>query len=284
MLRVACCATAISIVVTTSSVGVAAEGAKDAPKLDVRVPDARVQAWFWSFPQGRPERQTRDRKRSDRKKKKKRVSKRFLLFSGSDLWREGNFLYGGMLWAPSGLDRDSLVVKLITTRGYYRYRSGTLGNASVVGALYATSVMPGVRFTRGGVTAFVFAGLDYQVHVLSRDDPGNDIRGRHSGVRIAADLWYQPTPVTMLAVSATLTSIDQAYAMRTAYGWRVLDRFWLGPEAVVYGASNYQQLRIGAHFTGLDFLWLQWQAAVGYAVDDDGNRGVYVRLGTSDRW
>ena len=182
---------------------------------------------------------------------------------------------------------DALAIKNLSFDSYLRQKATELaeedreatGRVAIV-----MSVMPGVRFTRGGVTAFIFAGLDYQVHVLSRDDPGNDIRGRHSGVRIAADLWYQPTPVTMLAVSATLTSIDQAYAMRTAYGWRVLNRFWLGPEAVVYGASNYRQLRVGAHLTGLDFLWLEWQAAFGYAADDDGNRGVYVRLGTSDRW
>jgi cellulose biosynthesis protein BcsS len=30
----------------------------------------------------------------------------FLLFGGTDLWRYGNFLYGGAVWAPSGLDTD----------------------------------------------------------------------------------------------------------------------------------------------------------------------------------
>ncbi len=30
----------------------------------------------------------------------------FLLFGGTDLWRYGQFLYGGALWSPAGLDRD----------------------------------------------------------------------------------------------------------------------------------------------------------------------------------
>jgi len=29
-----------------------------------------------------------------------------LLFAGSDIWRDGAFLYGGSLWSPAGLDAD----------------------------------------------------------------------------------------------------------------------------------------------------------------------------------
>ena len=31
---------------------------------------------------------------------------RFLLFSGVDLWRDGQFLHRGLLWSPHGLDRE----------------------------------------------------------------------------------------------------------------------------------------------------------------------------------
>jgi hypothetical protein len=30
----------------------------------------------------------------------------FLLFGGTDLWRYGQFLYGGTLWSPGGLNSD----------------------------------------------------------------------------------------------------------------------------------------------------------------------------------
>jgi len=205
-------------------------------------------------------------------------------FSGTDLWRQGAFLYGGSLWAPAGLDHDGVVVKLFATRGYYRYRSGTLGDATVTGAMYAASIMPGLRFSRGGVTVNMHAGLDYQVHVLAPDDPGSGTRGRHVGLRTAVDLWHQPTASTMVTAAATLTTIASAYAVRGAFGWRLLERFYLGPEAIVYGAANYRQLRIGVHVTGLNLLRLEWQAGVGYALDDDGHRGVYLRLSVSDKW
>jgi hypothetical protein len=30
----------------------------------------------------------------------------FLAFTGTDIWRYGAFLYGGLLWSPAGLDAD----------------------------------------------------------------------------------------------------------------------------------------------------------------------------------
>jgi hypothetical protein len=29
-----------------------------------------------------------------------------LLFAGTDVWRDGAFLHGGLLWSPAGLDVD----------------------------------------------------------------------------------------------------------------------------------------------------------------------------------
>jgi hypothetical protein len=29
-----------------------------------------------------------------------------LLFAGTDIWRDGAFLYGGELWSPAGLDHE----------------------------------------------------------------------------------------------------------------------------------------------------------------------------------
>ncbi len=31
----------------------------------------------------------------------------YLLFTGSDLWRNGAFTYGGLLWSPGGLDQKA---------------------------------------------------------------------------------------------------------------------------------------------------------------------------------
>jgi hypothetical protein len=204
--------------------------------------------------------------------------KRVLLFSGNDVWRQGSFLYGGVVVAPFGLDSDGAVIKLLTANGFYRYRSGAFDNATVIGAMGAIAVMPGVHFSRGGITMTVYAGFDYQNHRLSLEDFGNPARGRHTGARIAAELWAEPTPQTMVAGSAMLSTIGSSYAVRLAAGWRLFDLAYLGPEALVYGARNYRQWRVGAHVTGLKVKKMEFQAAVGYAQAHDHTNGVYVRI------
>ena len=58
-----------------------------------------------------------------------------MLFATTDLWRQGGFAHGGVLWAPKGLDREGPVLKLMFGGGVYHYRSGALGNADVRGEL-----------------------------------------------------------------------------------------------------------------------------------------------------
>ncbi len=50
----------------------------------------------------------------------------FLLFAGTDLWRYGDFFYGGALWSPAGPNSDGFTVKLLLNGGRYSYNSGDL--------------------------------------------------------------------------------------------------------------------------------------------------------------
>jgi hypothetical protein len=145
-----------------------------------------------------------------------------------------------------------------------------------------------VQFKRQSFTVALYGGIDFQTHRLSMFDPGNDLQGRHVGFRGAIDVWVEPTPRSMVTASATMSSIGSTYAARVAAGRRMLDRFYLGPEAIVFGGEDYSQVRIGLHMTGLKvrvFGWrFEWQGGLGYAVDDDRNRGPYARLGVLWRY
>ena len=48
----------------------------------------------------------------------------FILFSGRDLWRNGVFAYGGVLWAPNGLETKGFMLKTLLSGGAYRYDPG----------------------------------------------------------------------------------------------------------------------------------------------------------------
>src|SRR5262249_31438679 len=69
----------------------------------------------------------------------------YLWFSTTDLWRQGGFSHGGLLWAPNGFDRDGVVLKLMLGGGVYRYTSGALGNVNVRGEELAGALLPGWR-------------------------------------------------------------------------------------------------------------------------------------------
>lgn len=170
---------------------------------------------------------------------------RLLLFSGADVWSNGAFAHGGLLWSPNGLDREGFTLKTVLSGGSYDYHSGALG-AQVDGREFVAQVLPGWRFKRDRFEAKVYFGLDVQDHRLSPDDPSSKLRGTNIGARTAIDIWYEPTPATMIAADGSVSTIVNSYSLRAAYGWRVFSRFYLGPEIQTFASDDYRQLRVGA--------------------------------------
>lgn len=215
---------------------------------------------------------------------------RFLLIAGTDAWRNGGFAYTGAMWAANGLDNEGFVFKAALGGGLYRYHSDALGGIEVTGYKTDASLLPGWHFRRGDLFVTVLAGLDWQRHKLLPDDPTAGLRGNYFGARGTIELWYQPTSKTMLAGDASTSTIGPSYSGRLAYGWKLLDSFYTGPEISAFTSNgNYQQYRAGIHITGLRFSsfsrqyaqWLnfEWSAGLGFAHDSDRRESVYVKLG-----
>jgi hypothetical protein len=205
---------------------------------------------------------------------------RYLLFSSTDIWRHGGFTHGGLLWAPWRLARDGPVLKLMFGGGVYHYLSGALGNADVLGVETAGSIQPGWRIVRESFTATVFLGADFQRHRLTPDDLSAGLRGNYAGVRTGFELWVQPTDMTMIAADASLSSIGPSYNARLAAGWRMFDRFYVGPEIQGFAADdNYKQIRAGLHITGFRTLNFEWSGGLGWAEDSDHRGSLYAKLG-----
>ena len=207
------------------------------------------------------------------------AQQQFLLFSGADLWRNGGFAHGGVLWSPDGVDRDGFTLKVMFNGGEYRYRSGALA-ADVTGLAGAVAVLPGWRFSSGKLIVTAFGGLDLQYHRLLPDDPSAGLRGGYAGLRVGFDLWYEPSNTTMVAVDASASTIGPSYGGRAAYGWRVFDRFYLGPEVGGFTSNgNYSQVRGGIHITGFKTEQVEWSGAVGWSSDSDRRGSLYGRMG-----
>lgn len=207
------------------------------------------------------------------------------LFTGSDLWRHGSFIYGGLLWSPEGLDRDGLTFKIIISGGAYRYTSGALGNATVRGRQAAGQVSAGWRFKWQRSELKVFVGPDYRSHELTPNDPSASLRGAKIGVRSAFEFWTEPDADSMLAINGSWSTISSRnYALQAQIGWRALESFYVGPEGLVNASENYRQYRLGLHVTGLRMHWTEWSAGSGIAFDSDNRSGAYLRVGASTRF
>lgn len=207
----------------------------------------------------------------------------FILFSGRDIWRNGVFMHGGVLYAPAGFEQDGLLLKVMSSGGVYRYFSGATGER-IYGVENTVQVLPGWRVKRGDLEAKVFMGIDIQHHRLWPNDPSNTLQGRGWGLRIAVDLWYEPTLRTMAAMDFTMSTVSTSPYVRAAAGLRVLDeQFYFGPEIAYFGSDGYRQLRLGFHFTAMKTGEQEWTAAGGFARDTDRQSSPYVRLNLMQR-
>jgi Cellulose biosynthesis protein BcsS len=207
-------------------------------------------------------------------------SDHYLLFGGSDLWRSGGFLHGGVLASPGGLLHEGFTFKLLFGGGVYRYQTG---GTEIRGETALAAAMPGWRFKYDRLEITAVAGLDVQAHHLTPDDPGNKMRGTHAGLRVGADLWYQPNDAMMVAAAVSASTIGPNYWTRVATGWRLLDWAWVGPEALALGGSNYQQVRLGVHATAFKTGQIEWSTGFGYVHDSDHHAGLYGRIGLLTR-
>lgn len=205
-----------------------------------------------------------------------------LYFSGADLWSSGNFVHGGLLWSPGGLAREGFTLKLLAGTGTYRYHSGAVG-AEITGTQMLGSVMPGWRLVYDHFELTAYAGPDIQDHRLSPGDPGNRLQGTLAGVRVGADLWWEPLASTMLAGNISASTIGSGFSARLATGWRAFDAAWLGPEVQLLGDTSYRQYRLGAHISSFRTGAFEWSAGAGYQVDSDRRTGFYGRIGILTR-
>jgi hypothetical protein len=207
----------------------------------------------------------------------------FLLFAGTDLWRYGAFAYGGTLWSPAGLDADGFTLKMLLNGGAYTYTSGDL-NTDIDGKMISAAILPGWRITRNGLTVSIFVGPVVQDYRLTPNDPGSSLQGFYGGAQLAGEVWYQPTAKTMAAVNGAIASIGPTGSLRVAFGFRVFEPVFIGPETQEIWCGDFQEVQFGAHVTGLRIDAFEWSAGSGWTITSDHRSGPYLRVGVNARY
>jgi len=206
-----------------------------------------------------------------------------LFFAGSDFWKDGDFLHGGLLWSPAGIDNDGFTLKMLVSGGRYRYTSGSL-NAEVDGTMVSGAALPGWRFKRGDLTVTFYGGPVVQDFRLRPNDPGSRLDGFYLGAAFATEVWYQPTAQTMASLSGTITSIGPTGVLRLAVGFKLFEPVFIGPETQQFWCGDFEEVQFGVHFTGLHMSGFEWSAGSGWAITSDHRSGPYLRIGVNTRY
>lgn len=207
-------------------------------------------------------------------------AERVLLYAGFDIWRFGRAGYGGFYWAPDGLNNNGFITRLFVSGGAERYDTGSKRFSTNI---IRAAPLAGWRLSQDTLELKVFAGPELENRAVMPDVPAAAYRGTQLGARAAAELWWEPIPDMMLTSAFSASTNAASHSARAAAGWRVLDRFWAGPEISASRDDFSQQVRIGAHLTGFRIDALEWSVAAGYLQDSFGRRGVYGRIGVLTR-
>jgi len=194
---------------------------------------------------------------------------RFLLFSGVELWRASTAAYGGLHWAPGGLNEDGLVARLLLSRNFERYGPDSTSIARATG-------LAGIRVKQGAFELKLMAGP--QLESNDPTSPAARLRGTRLGLQAVAETWWEPAPALMLASSWSATTLGTGYGGRIASGFRLFDLAWSGPEVSAFTDEFSTQTRVGLHLTGVRWQDLEWSAAFGYLQDSFHRNGAYGRV------
>lgn len=200
---------------------------------------------------------------------------RLMYFGGVDASHWSLGAYGGLQWAPAGLNKDGFILRFYMSENLERYTTGTRSDYTQISR---ATLLPGYLMRRGNLEVQFLAGLDMEADYFFHDQRRSRLRTT-AGTRGTMDIWWEPTREMMLQYALSGTTIDNGYTTRVAAGWRMFDLFWIGPEAALSNDYFSQQTRIGGHLTGLRTGPYEWSFAAGHVQDNFERQGVYARFG-----
>jgi len=173
------------------------------------------------------------------------------LYFGVD-WTSHRSLAGymGVLYAPDGMHQSGLRLSAFGLLGRYRYHGGDAeefrGKFASVDAMVGWSHV----FEAGAATLAI--GANHQDQRVRPSDPGNPVQGSKTGFKVQGDVWVNPTQHTLVYLLGSYsTAFDTYYGIgRLGYDF-IGSGVFFGPEVGGQGNDRTDQLRVGAHLSGM---------------------------------
>ncbi|MFM1816480.1 MAG: hypothetical protein RLZ98_3175 [Pseudomonadota bacterium] len=194
------------------------------------------------------------------------------LWSGIDTTANATSVYAGFNLAPfTTLNSDGLRLRAVAGGGGYDYTAGVpfLGSprhSRIHGRSAFVDLLVGYQWTVGPATLKAFAGGTWSEHTLSPFDPANDVFGEKFGVKAILEGWLNVTDRSWASADLSFSTAHGDFSSRLRYGYRLMPKLSVGPEAGGYGNREFTGGRIGAFAR---YEWTRGEIALSGGISGD---------------
>lgn len=198
------------------------------------------------------------------------IDQRWTLFASADLG-SSVFLAGGSKQALVGpLDRPGFLVMESSGIGLTRERARLGGMALPIDRFtHQASMLGGYQTMIGPLYLAAYAGPELQHEQVAYDGRFSRLSQPRFGLRGQFELWYNPTPDTLVTTTLVASSAATSFWGRASTGIKLFANAYVGPEVTVYVTPTYREARIGGHLTGAAIGIVNLRLSAGMMTGDN---------------
>lgn len=148
---------------------------------------------------------------------------------------------GGVFAVNRNLNSDGWLVRVRGGAGHYDYnRTATLSQGV---DFQVGEIMIGYQWFNGATRFSAYLGGNVEHH--ANNDPTATIAGTKAGIKGQLELYAPLTDRAYFLALGNLSSAYTSYFAMAKVGYRVFDRFSIGPEIAALGNTRYDAVRAG---------------------------------------
>lgn len=201
-----------------------------------------------------------------------------LAFTGVDVAKQSvDGWIGGLLALRDDLDTSGWRVYLLGESGAYKYSGG---GTNFRGNYSSGELLAGYGFEGDNYSANLLVGFNAINQKVTPYDFDNRVQGTEGGAKIRGDIWINPTPQTLAYGEAEYSTAFQTYYTSGKLGYDISNgkQVFVGPMVSFLGDERFNQWRVGAHVTQVQFGPIQMDISAGYAKDSVVGSGAFSKL------
>ncbi|MFZ2208769.1 MAG: cellulose biosynthesis protein BcsS [Porticoccaceae bacterium] len=209
-----------------------------------------------------------------------------VLFGGVDGREKSFYSYLGIIDHLNGdIASDGILLRAFGSYGEYDYRSAAVAGGKVNADVATFDAMIGYQKGVDNLLLRGYAGLDYEDHDLSPNNPYDSNRGSDVGVKVQGEVETGYASEYYANVIGSYGTAKDRYWVRLRGGYN-FDGYVVGPEALLTGTHESDEQRIGAFMTLTNFGRVGLSVSTGYSDTSDrrGGSSLYGTLELSTRF